>query len=1132
MNSECQLVEQVIKGLLTPNNDERRKNESQLMELMQKNKIGLVLCLTQILNSSSDSSVLLYCAVIARKLIQVSEGEECNPCWKSAQPDIKEQIKTNVMNALIKCNDKSLKKKIGNIVSNLYESISNNKEKWETVLQYIADGFKLPLTPENSLNIDSAVYLLSKVFTFATAELTPGIDVFINGFKNYFKEGSLEIQTNSVEAICEILSGNLSKENTKKFKDLIFNILQTVLKCFESGDSDNLKLTLFALSDLAQIQPAMLKKNFQDIMILMGKIIESKNLDDDAVREVAYEVIVSIIQAHNKVISEDKEKLKLLINSIYRYAMEIDETIDDEWLTPKSSSIAEEEFIPEEKLDEAISLIERIILSCKSKTVLPIISQIVMELLSHKDDSWKYKYIAYISVGKIANYVEEIKDIEQIIPVILDDIKSQNPKIRYGCLYCISEFSSGLKDEFTELYAEKVIPSICTLVTSDNVLRCQLQGYDSLQNFITESSEELIESYTQSILEALFANFTKSDKECPQSLRGIIIDCLKELISKNSSFKQYSEKTFNILASYLGNILKNNDSNVDLFGSLIDIITKVGTDCPELLKKATKDIAESLIHFQNNIKNFKGDFCSYFEDSWSRILPNVREEHKDLIPKIIESIINVIQKPPEMSIASNPEQKINIQDFLKDVDKKDNKVSLERQKITLVTSETEEYAVFIDLLNLILSELKEYSINFIDSVEAQAKSILSYPNIDIRGKAATIFPKIVNIVATAGDQAKLSQVIKNYLSILVGAAETETENEVVSYLLNSVNECITGHDKTLTQEEVNQLFYKLFAIFDKVEKNRIILNKEEGIKEKEISEKNAKPKDEDIDDNFEEEEDLDKIREGIEGAEDIITSFSDAVGAIFKTHKELSMEIAKKMVQEVLPKYFNEKASNFEKKMGLFIMDDMVEFLGQELLGQIWPDICKTLISYTDNHSPELRQAASYGLGEFIKHTNVDYPKYANDILNILYKGLEVSSDGQLEDEYQAAQDNVVTAIGKLIKYRGKEYSNLKEIINKWLQKLPITEDISESAGQHDLLCDIIIQSPDMIFGNNNENVPKIIRILCKIVNSKYSNEEVDKKINKIVEGIKQNNALVSLIPEAKKGASKKVIAKIDKFFA
>jgi len=1132
MNSECQLVEQILKGLMTPNNEERKKNESQLMELMQKNKIGLVLCLTQILNSSTDSSCLLYSAVIARKLISVPEDESYNSYWISAPEDIKEQIKTNLMNVLIKCNDKSLKKKIGNIVGNLYQSVSYNKEKWETVLQYIADGFKLPLTPENAINIDSAVYLLSKIFVYATEELTPGIDVFIEGFKNYFEKGTIDIQTNSVEAICEILSGNLSKDNTKKFKNLVFNILQTILKCFESNDSDNLKLTLFALSDLAQVQPAMLKKNFQDIMILMGKIIENKKLEDDAIRGVAFEVIVSIIESHPKVICEDKEKLKLLINSIYRYAMEIDEEIDDEWLTPKSLSLSEEEFIPEEKLDEALSLIDRIILGCKSKVVLPIISQIVMELLNHKADSWKYRYIAYISVGKIANYVKDIKDIEQIIPIILNDINNENPKIRYGCLFCISEFSSGLKDEFTESYSEKVIPPICNLVMKDTVLRCKLQGYDSLESFISESSEEILEKYTQSILDALFLNFLKSSNECPQSLQETILDCLGELLSKNkNSFQPYSEKTFNILAQYLGNSLKNNDySNVNLFGLLIEILTKVGEDCPELLKKATKDITETLINFQNNIKNFKGEVSHFFSASWERILPYVKEGYKDLIPKIIESIISVITKPPEMSIASSPEQKIDIQDFLKDIVKKE-KVSLEKKKITIVTSETEEYSAFIDVLNLILVELKEFSIPYIEAIEKQAKSIISYPNVDIRGKASTIFPKILNIIATSGDQAKFLNCIKNYLSILVEAAESETDNEVVSYLLNSVEDCITGHDKALTQEEVNQLFYKLFSIFDKVEKNRINLNKEEGNKQKEIDEKHSKPQDEDIDDNYAEEIALDNIKQGIEGAEDIITCFSDAIGALFKTHKEFSMEIAKKMVIDVLPKYFSEKSSNFEKKMGLFIMDDMVEFLGQELLGQIWPDISKTLITYVDNKSCEIRQAASYGLGEFIKHTNTDYSKYANDILNILYKGLEITSEGAAEDEYHSAQDNVVTAIGKLIKFRGNEYPNLKEIIQKWLNNLPIKGDISESAGQHDLLCDIILSSSDMIFGDNNANVPKIINILCKVYDSQYSNADVDVKIKKIFELIKQNSTLMELVPKAKEKATQKVKARIDKYF-
>ena len=1133
MSNEYQLVEQIIKGLMNPNNEERKKNEAQLMDLMQKNKIGLVLCLTQILDLSTDSSCILYAAVIARKLIQVPEGESSNLSWKSAPNDIKEQIKDNLMKVLIKCTDKNLKKKIGNIVGNLYETISFSEEKWETVLKYIAEGFKLPLTPENALNIDSAVYMLSKVFPYATKELTPGIDVFIDGFKKYFKEGSLQIQTNSVEAICEILGGNLSKDNKKKFKDLIFNILETILKCFESNDADNLKLTLFALSDLAQVQPAMLKKSFRDIMILMGKIIENKNLDEDSLRGVAFEVIISIVENHPKVISEDNEKLNMLINSIYRYAMEIDEDIDEDWLTPKSLSITEMDFIPEEKLDEALSLIDRIILGCKSKVVLPLISKIVMELLNHKAESWKYKYIAYVSVGKIANYVEHIKDIEQIIPIILDDIKSENPKIRYGCLYCISEFSTELKDEFTEFYADKVIPSICNLVMNDNVLRCKLQGYDSLESFINESSEDVLGKYTQDILDALFVNFLKSNKECPQSMQEAILDCLGELLSRNkSTFSQYSLKTFNILAEYLGKNLKTNDySNINLFGLLIEILTKVGEDCPDLLKKGTKDIAETLINFQNNIKNFKGEISQYFVASWERILPYIKTDYKDLIPSIINSIICVITKPPEMSIDSNPEKKIDIQDFLKDINEKE-KVTLEKKKITIVTSETEEYSSFIDLLNLILSELKEFAIPYIDLIEKQAKSIISYPNIDIRGKAATIFPKIVNIIATAGDQAKLSQYLKNYLTILVGAAEKETENEVVSYLLQSVDDCITGHDKTLSQEEVNQLFYKLFGIFDKVEKNRINLNKEKGVKELETEKKKAEPQDEDIDDNYEEEIALDNIKEGIEGVEDIITAFSDAIGALFKTHKEFSMEIAKKMISDVLPKYFQQNASNFEKKMGLFIMDDMVEFLGQELLDQIWPDIAKTLITYVDNHSCEIRQAASYGLGEFIKHTNVGYNKYAEEILKILYKGLEINSDGENSDEYQSAQDNIVTALGKLIKFRGNEYPNLKEIISKWLYNLPIQGDISESPGQHDLLCDIVMNSPDMIFGDKNANVPKIIRILCKVYDSKYSNKDVNEKIKKIIEGIKKNGDLMACIPKAKENASKKVKSRIEKYFS
>jgi hypothetical protein len=136
-------------------------------------------------------------------------------------------------------------------------------------------------------------------------------------------------------------------------------------------------------------------------------------------REVAFEVLVSIIESHPKVITDDKDKLRGLINSIYKYAMEMEDDIDDNWLTPKSSSLSSENYIPEAKLDEALSLIDRIILGCKSKkNVLKIISSFIVELINHRNDSWKYKYIAYVSVGKIATHIDELKEIQEMIKMI------------------------------------------------------------------------------------------------------------------------------------------------------------------------------------------------------------------------------------------------------------------------------------------------------------------------------------------------------------------------------------------------------------------------------------------------------------------------------------------------------------------------------------------------------------------------------------------------------------------------------------------------------------------------------------------------------------------------------------------
>ena len=1142
MNNEIELVQNLLAGLSNQNNEERKKNENQLVELIKQNTLGLSLCLSNILTKLDSNNVILtYCAVFLRKLLKAKDSETVNPHWKEGTNEMKESIKSNVLNALVNCQDKSLKKKIADVISALCESIYNNKEKWDNVYNYVATFFQTELKDENLLNIETAVYLLSKIFRYNQKELLKGVDVLINSFNNFFKNGNILIKTNSVEAICEILTDYSDKKVTKKFKVFIFEILSTVLYCLNNNDLDNLKITLFSLSELAQIQPGMLKKYFSDIFILVGKIAEKDSLDEENLRSVAFEILFSIIEKYPKVISGDEEKLSNLITGIFKYGMEFNNEIDEDWLTPKSASLEEEDFIPEEKLDEALSLIDRLILSVKPKVALKLVSNNIWELLKHSNENWKYKYMGYISIGKINEHVDELSQLEQIFNQILTDISNENPKIRYSCLFCIAQFSDSFKEEFANSYYKSVIPAILNLENNETSLRVKLQGYDSLQSFIEFCKEEQISPYIQNILDSLFFNFIKNDQECPQILRETVLDSLGELISiSGPSFKQYSEKCFSMLYEYLNKDNKRINPNISLFGLLIDILTQVGENCPEILKNNCKDVVNSLIYIQNNIQNFKGDFSELFVSAWQRLLPIVKENYPDLIEPIFSSIFNVLQKPPEVSVSSNPTQKINIQDFLGNVTSSDKEgVQVERTKFMMITSETEEYSNFLDLLNLCLDELKDHFKNYpniLDKLKELADKIISYPNNDIKSKASQIYPSITNVAQVVFPQ-NMANIMKTFLETLIKALVEEKENDVISNILNSITDMFKDKEKILTKAEIDSLFEKLFQIFDKVENNRLVLLKEKDEVQEEVDKltETTKEGDDEEDSDNEKKEELQHIKDEIEEVENVITSFSDVIGAIFKTHKELSIDITKKMIADVLPKYFNEKSSEFEIKMGLFILDDMVEFLGQELLNEIWDNISQILMKYVSSPICTLRQASSYGLGEFIHHTKNNYNKYSEKILEELGKGMLVqfNADEDSEDEYGQAQDNVITALGKLIKFQHEFYPNIKEIINQWLQHLPIVFDVSESVGMHELMCDLIIKNSEMVFGENNSNLPKIIRILAKIYkSSKLSNKKLDENIKVIIDGIKNNSDLNKFITEAQKDAKKSIQEKIKEYFS
>ena len=379
---ELKDCEAMLKGLLLPDNEKRKLAEAQLKQCLStpQNKEKLTLYCSYLLLNSTDLGVQTYCAIIIRKVFLPSEKEEKNELFKILSPENKNQLKVNLLSALQKISNNSLRKKIADAATSFFTLIMDNEEKWEDLLKYIISLFNLELNETNFANIELGLHLLSNVYSIAYDELKEGLQIFLKNFKIYFQCNSLSLKAKTVQCINELLCSSLTKKEAKQFKDQIFSILETTYKCLQEHDMDNLKVCLDSIQDLANCEPKILRKSFNDIFILMGKIVQDQEADDN-LREIAFEIIVSIIEGIPKLLEKDDEKLKLLVQSLFKYAMELDQTIDEDWLKPNPITYISDEFIPEQKLDEACSLLTRLFEVVDEEKLLKLTSDNVIELI-------------------------------------------------------------------------------------------------------------------------------------------------------------------------------------------------------------------------------------------------------------------------------------------------------------------------------------------------------------------------------------------------------------------------------------------------------------------------------------------------------------------------------------------------------------------------------------------------------------------------------------------------------------------------------------------------------------------------------------------------------------------------------
>ena len=163
---------------------------------------------------------------------------------------------------------------------------------------------------------------------------------------------------------------------------------------------------------------------------------------------------------------------------------------------------------------------------------------------------------------------------------------------------------------------------------------------------------------------------------------------------------------------------------------------------------------------------------------------------------------------------------------------------------------------------------------------------------------------------------------KTYLDALWKAVQSEYETDTLICQIQAVKEVIEEIGSGfLTQETIDALYGQIVEQYYKSQQ-RINENNELAKKDETADEEDGEV----------DKDELEAIREENKNEYDLQLSIAELIGVLFKTHPQLSSII----VQDLFNTLLRESLESQEKqknKFALFIMDDIVEYLGPEILG-------------------------------------------------------------------------------------------------------------------------------------------------------------------------------------------------------
>ncbi|KAF1352148.1 armadillo-type protein [Delphinella strobiligena] len=1020
----------LLQGLQSTDNTVRSRAEEQLnTEWAQARPDVLLMGLGEQLEGSDNPATRSFAAVLFRRISTRSSKDaagQTRELFLSLQVAQRDAIRGKLLQSLASETVPSVRNKVADAIAEIARQYTD-----EQVLN--ADGSRdiwddlLAALFAASQSADAG----QREAAFRIFATTPGIiekqheAVVLGAFTKGFKDTDVAVQLAAMDAFASFFH-SINKKSQMKYYALIPDILNILPPLKETSNSDDLTKALLAMIDLAEAAPKMFKPLFHDLVTFSITVIQDKELDDQA-RQNALELMATFADQNPQMCRKDSSYTTEMVTQCLSLMTDVGVDDDDaeEWNESEDLDIDESDMnhvAGEQTMD-------RLANKLGGQAVLPPTFNWLPRMIA--SGAWRDRHAALMAISAISEGCQELMEgeLDKVLELVVPALRDPHPRVRWAACNALGQMSTDFKGTMQSKYHQVVLPNLIPALESVEP-RVASHAAAALVNFCEEAEKETLEPYLDSLLNHLLV-LLQSPKRFVQEQALSTIATVAD--SAESKFGKY----YDTLMPLLFNVLREEQSKE------YRLLRAKAMECATLIALAVGKermgqdalaLVQVLGTIQGNITDSDDPQASYLLHCWGRMCRILGADFLPYLQHVMPPLLELAKAKADIQLLDDEENVAQIEQ-----EEGWELVPLKGKYIGIKTSTLDDKHMAIELIVVYAQHLEgafePYVLDIMENIAIPGLAFFFHD--PVRVAAAKCVPQLLSSYKAAhGLQSPQFQelwttTIAKVLEVLETEPAIDTLAEMYQCFYESVEVCGKG---SLSDEHMN-----------------IYITSAESVLKDYQTRVNERL--EDAADRDDGEEASEEILFAIEDDQTLLSDMNKAFHTIFKNQGTTFLPHWERLLPFLDHSITNADAT--QRQWALCIMDDVLEFCGPESW-KYHTHIIQPLIDGMRDDIPANRQAACYGAGVLAHKGGELWSESASASLPLLFQCCQ-RPDAR-EEDHAFATENACASIAKIIQFNGSKIPNVQEVIQSWIDTLPVVNDEEAAPYAYSFLAQLIDQ--------------------------------------------------------------------------